>query len=195
MGEGSAGPPGGGADGGAAGPGSVEGSAAGPGGAKPGAAGPPGGELRLRAARREDADAVALLVHSTAEAMYERFAGDRDSSVRVLRAGFRRAGTGASGDVVTVAEVGGAVAGAMAAFPAQEIERRARRFMRLLLRRTPPWTWRETYRLYRLGAEVAPPPPPSSFYVDSLATDPRHRRRGVARALLAEAERRAREEG
>jgi ribosomal protein S18 acetylase RimI-like enzyme len=160
-----------------------------------GGGGEGGGGLRLRPAQPDDADAVARLIHATAEAMYERFAGDRDSSIRVLRAGFRRRGTGASSDVVTVAEVGGAVAGAMAAFPATELDRRARRFMRVLLSCTPPWTWRETFRLYRLGAEVAPPPPPASFYVDSLATDPRHRRRGVARALLGEAERRAREEG
>jgi ribosomal protein S18 acetylase RimI-like enzyme len=151
--------------------------------------------LRLRPAERPDADAVARLVHATAEAMYERFAGDRDSSIRVLRAAFRGRGTGASSEVMTVAELGGEVVGAMAAFPATELDRRARRFIKLLLWRTPPWTWRETLRLYRLGAEVAPPPPLAAFYVDSLATDPRHRRRGVARALLAEAERRAQERG
>ena len=138
---------------------------------------------------------MALLVHSTAEAMYERFAGDRQASIRVLRAAFRRGGNSAGAEVVTVADAGGAVAGAMAAFPAGEIERRSRRFLRLLLLRTPPWTWRETVRLYRLGEKVAPPPPPDCLYVDSLATDPRQRRRGVGRALLAEAERRARAEG
>jgi ribosomal protein S18 acetylase RimI-like enzyme len=166
------------------------GEAAEPGGALAAAA-----RLRLRPAARADADAAAQLVQSTAEAMYVRFAGDRASSVRVLRAGFRRRGNNASSEVVTVAEAGGGVAGAMAAFPASEIERRAQRFLRLLLWRTPPWTWREAIRIHRLGAEVAPPPPLRSLYVDALATDPRHRRRGVARALLAEAERRARAEG
>ena len=138
---------------------------------------------------------MARLVHATAEAMYERFAGDREASIRALRAAFRRGGTSASAEVVTVADAGGSAAGAMAVFPAAEIERRSRRFLRLLLLRTPPWTWRETVRVYRLGEKVAPPPPPDCLYVDSLATDPRHRRRGVARALLAEAERRARAEG
>jgi ribosomal protein S18 acetylase RimI-like enzyme len=86
----------------------------------------------------------------------------------------------------------GEVAAAMAAFPAAEADIRARRFLRLLLWRSPPWTWRTTLRVYRLGAEVTIPPPAGTLYVDSLATSPRHRRRGAARALLAGAERRAR---
>jgi ribosomal protein S18 acetylase RimI-like enzyme len=97
--------------------------------------------------------------------------------------------------VVTIAEVSGEVAGAMAAFPAAESARRGRRFVRLLLIRTPPWTWRETLRIYRLGAELAPPPPVDSLYVDSLATSPAHRRAGVATALLEAAEVLAREHG
>jgi ribosomal protein S18 acetylase RimI-like enzyme len=151
--------------------------------------------LVLRPARREDADAVAELIHSTSEVLYERFAGDRASSLRTLRAAFRRRGTGASREVVTIIAVGGEVAGAMAAFPAHEGARRARRFLRLLLVRTPPWTWRETVRIYRLGEQVAPPPPADSVYVDSLATHPDHRRAGVAAALLDHAARRARELG
>jgi ribosomal protein S18 acetylase RimI-like enzyme len=151
--------------------------------------------LALRAARVEDAGAVAELIHSTSEAMYERFAGNRGSSLRALRAAFRRRGNGVSREVVTVAELGGEVAGAMAAFPAAEAGRRAQRFLRLLLVRTPPWTWRSTLRIYRLGAELAPPPPVDSFYVDSLAASPAHRRAGVATALLEAATRRAREQG
>jgi ribosomal protein S18 acetylase RimI-like enzyme len=149
-------------------------------------------ELRLRAARRDDADAVAELIHATSEAMYERFGGDRESALRTLRAAFRRDGNGASREVVTIADSGGEVAGVMAAFPATEAERRARRFLRILIVRTPPWTWRGTLRIYRLGAEVVPPPPADSLYVDSLATSPRRQRRGVATELLAEAERQAR---
>lgn len=151
--------------------------------------------LELRPARRADAAGVAELIHSTSEALYERFAGDRASSLRSLRAAFRRRGNGASRAIVTVAELDGELVGAMAAFPATEAARRARRFLRLLLIRTPPWTWRETLRIYRLGELVAPPPPPDSLYVDSLATHPDHRRRGVAAALLADADRQARELG
>ena len=149
----------------------------------------------LRAAGPADGAAVAELIHATSEVMYERFHGDRDSALRALRAAFRRSGNGASREVVTVAEEKGEVVGAMAAFPATEAARRSGRFLRLLLVRTPPWTWRETIRIYRLGAEVTIPPPADSFYVDSLATSPRHRRRGVATALLDEASRQARERG
>ena len=134
---------------------------------------------------------MAELVHASAAAMLEHFAGDREGSLRVLRAAFGRPGNAVSREAVWVVECGGEVAGAMAACPATELERRARRFLRVLLWRTPPWTWRQSVRLHRLGATIAPPPPPGSLYVDSLATRAHHRRSGVARALLAEAEREA----
>jgi ribosomal protein S18 acetylase RimI-like enzyme len=152
-------------------------------------------DVVVRPARAEDEAVVADLIHTSAAAMLERFAGDRASSLRVLRAAFRRSGNSASREVAWVAERDGEVGGAMAAFPAAELERRARRFLRVLMLRTPPWTWRETLRLYRLGLEVAPPPPAGSFYIDSLATDPGHRQAGLARALIDAAERRARELG
>jgi ribosomal protein S18 acetylase RimI-like enzyme len=152
-------------------------------------------ELRIRDAANDDAEAVAELLHLTAVDMYERFAGDRDSSLRLLDAAFGRSGNGASREVIRVADAAGGPAGVMAAFPAAEITARGRRFVRLLLWRTPPWTWRRSLRLYRLGMGLAPPPPPESYYVDALATGERHRRRGVAAALLEDAERRARELG
>lgn len=149
-------------------------------------------ELAVRDARPDDRDAVAELLHLTAIEMYDRFAGDRDSSIRLLRAAFGRPGNGASREVVRVADSLAGPAGAIAAFPAAEIDARGRRFLRLLLWRTPPWTWRRSLRLYRLGTRLAPPPPPDSYYVDALATDERQRRRGVAAALLDDAEERAR---
>jgi ribosomal protein S18 acetylase RimI-like enzyme len=149
----------------------------------------------VRPAHEEDAHAVAELLHETAVDMYERFAGDRDSAIRVLEAAFRRPGNGASREVVRVIDAGGEVVGAVAAFPAEEGARRARRFLRLLLIRTPPWTWAASIRLHRTGGRVTPAPPPDSFYVDALATAPSQRRGGIARTLLADAERRARELG
>jgi ribosomal protein S18 acetylase RimI-like enzyme len=149
-------------------------------------------ELRIREAEPDDAEAVAELLHLTAIEMYARFAGDRDSAVRLLGAAFRRPGNGASREIIRVADGPGGPVGVIAAFPVSEIAARGRRFLRLLLRRTPPWTWRRSLRLYRLGMRLAPPPPPDSFYVDALATGERHRRRGVAAALLVDAERRAR---
>ncbi|HEX8744838.1 MAG TPA: GNAT family N-acetyltransferase [Thermoleophilaceae bacterium] len=149
-------------------------------------------EPAVRRGEPRDALAVAELVHESAAAVLERFGGERDGSIRVLRAAYGRPGNTVSREIVWVAERDGAAAGAMTAFPAAELERRARRFLRILLVRTPPWTWRESIRLHRLGAELVPPPPAESLYVDSLATAPRERRRGAARALLAEAEREAR---
>ncbi|HEX8066401.1 MAG TPA: GNAT family N-acetyltransferase [Thermoleophilaceae bacterium] len=150
---------------------------------------------RIRPAREEEAAAVAALLHETAVDMYERFAGHRESALRTLEAAFRRSGTGASREVVRVVDAGGAIAAAMAAFPAGEVNRRGSRFLRLLLARTPPWTWVRSIRLHRLGGRLAPPPPADSLYVDALAVAEEHRRRGLARMLLADAERSARELG
>ena len=47
------------------------------------------------------------------------------------------------------------------------------------------------FRHLRATAAVSPQPAARMLYVDALATDPAHRRRGVARALLAEADRMA----
>ncbi|MGH2804014.1 MAG: GNAT family N-acetyltransferase [Thermoleophilaceae bacterium] len=83
----------------------------------------------------------------------------------------------------------------MAAFPVDEAAARSRAFLRLALRGAPPWRWPAALYLYWAGGRAAPTPPASAFYVDALATDPALRRRGAARALLAEAERQARERG
>ena len=89
----------------------------------------------------------------------------------------------------------GRIVGALAAFPVPEGDRRARGFLRLTLRRTPPWRWPRTLRVFRLGGELTPPAPADALYVDALATDPAHRRRGIATALLRAAEEQARAAG
>jgi ribosomal protein S18 acetylase RimI-like enzyme len=66
---------------------------------------------------------------------------------------------------------------------------------RLTLAHLPPWRLPALFRHLRATAAVAPRPPREMLYVDALATDPAHRRRGVARALLAEADRLAAETG
>ena len=124
--------------------------------------------------------------------MYDLFAGGRERAARVLRAAYARDGNSASRETVSLAEVDGAIAGAMAAFPVLEGDARARAFLRLTLARTPPWRWPRTLRVFRLGGRLTPPAPADALYVDALATDPDFRRRGVATALLREAERRAR---
>jgi ribosomal protein S18 acetylase RimI-like enzyme len=141
----------------------------------------------IRRAAAEDAEAVARLLYETATGMYDIYAGGRRRALRILRAAYARPGNSASREVVWVAELGGAVAGALAAFPVAEGDARASRFLRVTLARTPPWKWPATLRIFHTGADLTPVPPPESLYVDALATAVGHRRRGVATALLEEA--------
>src|SRR5204863_9962219 len=101
----------------------------------------------------------------------------------------------ASREIVWVAELPGALAGVLAAFPVAEGDARASRFLRVTLARTPPWKWPATLRIFHTGADLTPVPPPESLYVDGLATQVGYRRRGVATALPEEAVRLARAAG
>lgn len=138
----------------------------------------------MRRARDGDAPALAELLYLTAPDMYDRVAGGRDRALRVIAAdlGARDAGT-------WVAERDGAVVGAMVAFPYGDAPDRTRAFVRAAIRSTPPWRWPAIARLMWKGHRRAPRHPPDWLYVDALATAPEHRRRGVASALLAHAER------
>jgi ribosomal protein S18 acetylase RimI-like enzyme len=149
----------------------------------------------VRRATPSDREAVAALLHLSAAGMYDIFAGGRERALALIERTFAELGNAHSADVVWVAEVGDEVAGAMAAFPVEESLPRARRFLSLTLRSTPPWYWPRTLWLYWLGGRASPAPPARAFYVDALATGPRARRRGVASALLAAAEREARTRG
>jgi ribosomal protein S18 acetylase RimI-like enzyme len=142
-----------------------------------------------------DYPAAARFLHHSAADMYDRFSGGRERALRLLERSLARPGTASSADVVWVAELDGRPAGAMAAFPVDEAVARSRAFLRLALRSLPPWRWPGALSLYRAGGRAAPAPPAESLYVDALATDPGLRRRGVASALLDEAERQARRHG
>jgi ribosomal protein S18 acetylase RimI-like enzyme len=125
--------------------------------------------------------------------MYDRFAGGRERALGMLERAFGAPGNMASAECVWVVELDREPAGAMAAFPVEEAAGRSRAFLRIALRSSPIWRWPASLRLYQAGGRASPTPPPSAFYVDALATDARFRRSGAARALLAEAERQARE--
>jgi GNAT superfamily N-acetyltransferase len=149
----------------------------------------------VRPAREDDAGSVVPLLYVSAGGMYDRYAGGAERALRLLERAFRGRGTNASADVITVAEVEGRLAAAMAAFPADEIATRGSTFLRLTLRSVPPWRAPGALRLYWAGMRAAPSPPYGALYVDALATTPELRRRGAAGALLAAAEQRARELG
>src|SRR5205807_9193174 len=70
-------------------------------------------------------------------------------------------------------------------------DRRAQRFLWVMLARSAPWRWPAILRLFRLGADATPAAPPDARYVDALATAEEHRRGGVATALLDHAAREA----
>jgi ribosomal protein S18 acetylase RimI-like enzyme len=151
--------------------------------------------VRVRKAGQEDRATVARLLYESAPDMYERFSGGHDRALATLERAFDAPGNLASSEVAFIAEVDGAPAAAMAAFPVSEAGDRSRAYMDLTLRNTPVWRWPGVLRLYWTGGRASPKPREDSFYIDALATDPAFRRRGAARALLEEAERQARAHG
>jgi ribosomal protein S18 acetylase RimI-like enzyme len=150
-------------------------------------------DVVVRAARPDDR--AAPLLYASAAPYYAAYAGGPERARRLLRALYPRAGHTASWEVCRVAEAGGDVVGVLAAFPAERGDALARRFVRLTLAHSAPWRVPALFRHLRTTAAVSPVPPGGMLYVDALATDPAHRRRGVARALLEEADRLAAEAG
>jgi ribosomal protein S18 acetylase RimI-like enzyme len=144
----------------------------------------------VRPARPEDRAAPELLYLSAAP-YYEAFAGSRRRAVGILERIWEKPGHTASCEQTLVAELDGAVAGVMVAFPSGEGDQLARRFLSLTLLRMPVWAWPGIVRHLRASSTVTPTPPLGALYVDALATDERSRRRGVATALLDEARRQA----
>ena len=89
----------------------------------------------------------------------------------------------------------GRVVGVIVGFPAGEGEALARRFLKLTAPRVPPWRWPRLLRHLNAASGMSPTPALGSWYVDALAVAEDARRRGVARALLADAEAIARAQG
>ena len=143
----------------------------------------------MRTARPDDR--VEGLLYESAAPYYAAYAGGPERARRLLRALYPRGGHTASWEVCHVAEADGEVVGVLAAFPSVEGDALARRFVRLTLLHSAPWRIPALMRHLRATAAVAPHPQERMLYVDALATDAAHRRRGVARVLLAEADRMA----
>ncbi len=138
---------------------------------------------------------MAQLLFESAPDMYMRFSGGRERALATLERAFAEPGNLASGEISWLVEVDGRSAAAMAAFPVAEAGARSHAYLGHTLRGTPFWRWPGVLRLYWVGGRASPRPRDNSLYIDALATDPEFRRRGAARALLAEAEREARAQG
>jgi len=151
----------------------------------------PGMELRVRAARREDETAPALL-YASAAPYYDAYAGSERRARRVLDALWARPGHTASYEVCRVAVAAdGELLGVLAGFPLAESGLLANGFVRESLRRLAPWRWPGVWRHLRAAGRLSPRPPSGAYYVDALAVAEGARRRGVARTLLADAGRTA----
>jgi GNAT superfamily N-acetyltransferase len=144
-------------------------------------------DVLVRAAR--PSDPVAGLLFESAAPYYAAYAGGERRARRLLDIVYPRTGHTASWEVCRVAEHDNRVVGVLAAFPADASDALARRFVRLTLLHSAPWRIPALMRHLRATAAIAPYPPRGVLYVDALATDAGHRRRGVGRALLAEADR------
>jgi ribosomal protein S18 acetylase RimI-like enzyme len=149
----------------------------------------------IRPARSDDVHAVAPLLYLTSPGGFKLFGGSERGGVKLIESAFRTPGTDSSRDVVWLAELDDDIAGVLAAFPAGEGDARRERFLRVALRRRAPWRWPGIRKVAREGAARAPKPPPHAFYIDALATSEDYRRRGVAAALLEQAEKLARDGG
>ncbi|MGH2949917.1 MAG: hypothetical protein ACRDPC_27260, partial [Solirubrobacteraceae bacterium] len=119
--------------------------------------------LAVRPATRSDP--IDGLLYLSAKPYYDAYAGSEARARALLGSVYRRTGHAASFEVCSVAEVDGEPAGAMAAFPVAETDRRARRFVSLTAPRVPPWHWPALMRHLRAAGYVSPRPPLRTLYV------------------------------
>jgi len=135
------------------------------------------------------------LLYLSAWRYYDAYAGGEQAARRILRRVHRRPGHTASVSLCRVAVADGRVVGVIVSFPAGEAEALAVRFLNLTALRVAPWRWPRLVRHLNAASVMSPTPAAGSWYVDALAVAEDARRRGVARALLADAEAIAREQG
>jgi ribosomal protein S18 acetylase RimI-like enzyme len=159
--------------------------------ARPSPPGPARAAVTIRDGHPGDAGVPDLLYLSSAP-LYDTYAGSPERARRLLALAYRRGGHSASHDVCRVAETEGTAAGVLAGFRVDGGSRLARRFVSITLRRMPPSQWAAARRVLRATDALVADPPPGTFYIDALAVADQARGRGVARALLHDAEGRAR---
>ena len=152
-----------------------------------------GMEVTVRPAALDDA--ADDLLYLSSQRYYDAYAGGEQAARRILRRAHRKPGHPASVSLCRVAVAGGRVVGVIVGFPAGDAETLARRFLTLTAPRVPPWRWPRLLRHLNAASDMSPTPAAGSWYVDALAVAEDARRRGVARALLADAEAIARGQG
>jgi len=150
-------------------------------------------DLIVRAAQPEDR--AGALLYESAKPYYDAYAGTEKRARRLLTRVYDRPAHSASYEFCYVAEAEGEIVGVLAGFPSRRGEELARRFIVLTLPRIPLWRWPGLFRHLHAAGHVAPRPPAGSWYVDALAVRRDWRRRGVAHALLEEAEHQAERNG
>ena len=128
------------------------------------------------------------------QAYYDAYAGTEARARRILTRVYGRPAHSASWEFCYIAEAEGDLIGVLAGFPSRRGEELARRFVGTLPR-IPVWRWPRLLRHLQAAGHVAPRPPAGSWYVEALAVRYDWRRRGVARALLGEAEHQAKRNG
>jgi len=149
---------------------------------------------RVRSPELEEAHEVAALLYLSSPGGFDFFGGSQRGGLRLHRVRFRREGTDNSREVVKVVELDGRLAGAMAAFPVSEAEQR--RDLLIRQRDEAPRslaTGRGSGGWLGRARTPRPSRPTMRSTWTRLATSPDFRRRGVALALLRDAERQARE--
>ncbi len=149
-------------------------------------------EIRTRPARPGDDQVVARLIYSSWPGRFGYLAGGERRALALVLAAVARGGNVASRDLVWVAELDRGVAGALAAFPADERHRRHRRLLLLALRWHAAYEWPGLIRHYRMALRRAKDLPARTLYMDVLTTD---QGRGVTVSLLDTADSLARSRG
>jgi ribosomal protein S18 acetylase RimI-like enzyme len=152
-------------------------------------------EITVRPARPDEADVLAPLLYGVSPEAHDRFAAGRERAMRLIATGLERDGTSGSTEVTHVAEVAAQRAGIVCCYPVREAADRAAAYAGIALRASPLWRRPGMLRFLRRMERATPAPAAESLYIDALGTAPAFRRRGVARALLADAEGRARRLG
>jgi ribosomal protein S18 acetylase RimI-like enzyme len=152
-------------------------------------------QIHVRPARPGETAVLAPLLYEVSPAAHDRFMGGRERALRLIEAGLERSGTSGSAEVTHVAELAGHPAGIACLYPVWEGAERARAYAAIGLGVAPFWRRPGMLRFLRRMEHATPAPAAESLYVDALGTAPEFRRRGVAGALLAAAEERARRLG